>query len=350
VKKPKIQKALTSKNISVDPSSRPASEISCISDLRASSDKEPHHHNSSEITSTVTTEREDTSSVVSFSNFPSNGVRPKTVGILIIGGEILKGAKTDTNSQIAAKVLRENCVLLKRVVMVSDSQDEIMKEISAMEEEVDVIITSGGVGPTHDDITMKSVAAALGRDMVFHEEMAELLKEKMNGGGESELSEVQTKMAKLPSRSKLRYLSNNKDDWPVLQCRNIFLLPGVPELFAKKIKSIATYLSLKLERSDVYKVVLSVDESSIVKPLNQAVSDHPLVTFGSYPFVNHPALKTVLTLEGKRVIGEKHIIDNQEVFSKKEMDTHVLAALDDLLAKLPKGSILRVEDNDDLEF
>ena len=144
----------------------------------------------------------------------------KTVGILIIGDEILKGLTVDQNTNVAAKALRKESVILKRVVVVSDDPDEIVKDIHRLHSEVDVIITSGGVGPTHDDVTMKSVAAALGRDMVLHKEMADFLKEKM-GSKDAELTNAQIKMPTLPSKAKLRYLSDNEKDWPVLQCQNV---------------------------------------------------------------------------------------------------------------------------------
>ncbi|EEC47793.1 predicted protein, partial [Phaeodactylum tricornutum CCAP 1055/1] len=147
-----------------------------------------------------------------------------TVGVLIIGDEILKGLTADTNTLAAAKAFREKNVLLKRVVIVSDDSDEIIQEIHRLQNEVDVIITSGGVGPTHDDVTIKSVAAALRFDMVLHEEMADLLREKMSNDADTELTEAQVKMATLPNASKLRYLSDDPSDWPVLQCRNIFIL------------------------------------------------------------------------------------------------------------------------------
>jgi molybdopterin-biosynthesis enzyme MoeA-like protein len=102
------------------------------------------------------------------------------------------------------------------------------------------------------------------------------------GEEQSDLTPAQIKMATLPSNAKLRYLS--KDDWPVLQCRNVFVLPGVPEFFSKKIESVASYLSTQLERSLSYKVVLNVDEPSIVDILNDAVKKYPKVSFGSYPF------------------------------------------------------------------
>jgi len=285
--------------------------------------------------------------------------------LLVIGDEILKGLTMDTNTNAAAGVLRENNVLLKRVVTVSDDQEDIVKEIERMQDEVDIIITSGGVGPTHDDVTIKSVAAALGCKMVLNEQMVDLLKEKMDNQGEdgeakaNDLTEAQIKMATLPFNSKLRYLSEDKNDWPILQCQNLFILPGVPKFFAEKIESLAGYLSSQLERSITYRIVLSVDEPSIVNILNAAVENHPNVVFGSYPFVDHPDVKTVLTLEGRMVPGTKsrnstvfleRTIFAETSFSKDQMDVHVQHALDDLIKDLPKRSILRVDNDDGLLF
>jgi len=203
-------------------------------------------------------------------------------------------------------------------------------------------------------VTIKSVAAALGRELVLNGEMAKLLREKMKTGEGEELTEGQRKMATLPSRSKLKYLSDDKNDWPVLQCRNIFVLPGVPEFFSQKIEKVAAYLSSdEMGRSAVYKIVLSVDEATIVSVLNAAVKEHPEVTFGSYPFENHPEFKTVLTLEGRMVSSGTSKSDSGDTlqmpvsYTKEEMDHHVRLALDFLITELPVGSILRVEENDD---
>lgn len=306
----------------------------------------------SELAAPIATVPDDSQSCFSYDE--TEHVVQRTAGLLVIGDEILKGATADTNTRAAAKAFREHSVLLKRVVVVSDCMDSIVKEIRSMQKEVDIIVTSGGVGPTHDDVTIKSVAAALNRDMELHEEMATLLQEKMNkdtvdsnAGGKSELTEAQRKMATLPSRSKLRYLSDSdQDGWPVLQCRNIFVLPGVPEFFIQKIEHVAEYVSSgELERSAIYKVVLSVDEAAIVSVLNSAVELHDDVTFGSYPFVSHPDFKTVLTLEGRLRNVEA---TPRQSFSKNQMDNNVRLALDYLLTNLPEGSILRVENDDSL--
>mmetsp|Transcript_8791 Transcript_8791/g.11764 ORF Transcript_8791/g.11764 Transcript_8791/m.11764 type:complete len:759 (-) Transcript_8791:279-2555(-) len=313
----------------------------------------------------------------------------KTVGLIIIGDEILKGLVTDANTHAAAIALREKNVPLSRVVVCSDNHDDIVEEIQRMFSEVDVIVTSGGVGPTHDDVTIKSVSTALGREMIFHEEMSKLLQEKMtfgdddDDGKEEKMTEAQIKMATLPESSKLRYLSKS-EEWPVLQCHNIFVLPGVPQFFESKIKALAEYLSSDhIEKSEVFKVVLSIGETSIVNILNQVVSEHPHVSFGSYPFVGHPQYKTVVTLEGKAIddgtiggaIGDGNGRMSQRallrrmssskarsslslsmtstetvLFTKEEMDVHVRLALADLVNGMPEGSVLRVDNNDDLAF
>ncbi|KAL3906832.1 MAG: hypothetical protein SGILL_009117, partial [Bacillariaceae sp.] len=340
------------------PLTRSASGLTTVSNIRRVS-----VNNDVEAVSQNTTE--DAYTVQSLGSDECNNDEPKTVGILIVGDEILKGMTMDTNTNVAAKALRKECVQLGRVVVVSDDVDEIAKEICRMRNEVDVIITSGGVGPTHDDVTIKGVAQALERDLTLHQEMADLLREKMDSPQKGELTPAQVKMATLPSNAKLRYLA--KDEWPVLQCRNVFVLPGVPEFFAKKIENVANYLSTQLERSVAYKVVLSVDEPSIVDVLNVAVSKHPMVSFGSYPFVSHPEFKTVLTLEGNMVdpsaqassnddssrISDNIVFRNSTMFDrdtillpKEVRDQHVRVALDDILQRLPEGSILRVENDD----
>lgn len=337
------------------PQSVSAVSDSTISDIRRS---DPIPQSVSTVNSTTRSVGGDDSVFTVDSVFSGQ----KSVGILIIGDEILKGLTIDQNTNVAAKALRKECVKLARVVVVSDDQEEIAKEIQRLQGEVDVIITSGGVGPTHDDVTIKSVASSLDHEMKFHPEMADLLREKMKNE-KGELTPAQQKMAMLPSNAKLRYLSKSPDDWPILQCRNIFILPGVPEFFSKKIENVAAYLSSQLERSAAYRLVLSVDEASIVDALNEAVIDHPNVSFGSYPFVSHPEFKTVVTLEGslyestspvdevpptRPASRNSGIFDRGAVTTSKEMrDRHVRFALDDLINKLPEESILRVE-NDDL--
>lgn len=352
------------------------------------------------------------------------GLGQPTVGLIVIGDELLKGMTPDSNIIAAAKALRSNNISLSRVSIISDDGQDIVDEIRRFTNEVDVIITSGGVGPTHDDVTIKSIAEALGLDMEMHDEMAELLLEKMgsNDAGEKrqvgddnskedrrkrlnrQMSEGQTKMAMLPESSVLQYLSDAKEEWPVLQCQNIFILPGVPTYFQKKINDLAAYLptaSSKLAqaatigdediglsvdisaqtekqhptrspRSDTYRIVLSLEEESIVSALNATVAAHPHVSFGSYPIVDDPEYKTIITLEGRFYTGgytkgsqrllEQSVADTMEsevsskdkkslrslFFSKEEMDRNVELALKDLKKRLPEEGILYIDSCDDL--
>ena len=289
----------------------------------------------------------------SWNAYMDDAISQKTAGLLIIGDEILKGFTSDTNTQVAATALRDNNVVLKYVVVVSDVLEDIVGEIRRMQALVDVVITSGGVGGTHDDVTIESVAAALNCGMAQHEEMAQLLLKKMNKtGGSSIMSEAQIKMATLPTNAKLRYLSKDPNDWPILQCRNIFILPGIPEFFSNKVRNVAEYLSCQMERLPAYKVVLQVDENSIVPILNQVVENHPNIAFGSYPFVSHPEYQTVITVEGRLATtneaGRRNssIYDLEMIDATKASDIDVQAALDDLINRLPEDSVLRVDVDD----
>ena len=310
------------------------------------------------------------------SDSESSSPAQKTVGLVVVGDEILKGQTADINTLAAAVALRENNVPLARVSIVSDDLDEIADEIRRMQGLCDAVITSGGVGPTHDDVTIKAIAMALGDELVLHQEMAELLIQKM--GDKADDEQARMKMSTLPSTSRLRYLTDDPEEWPILQCgHNVFILPGVPQFFESKVKALATHLlSSDLERSVFYRVVLSCEEAAIVESLNEVVLRHPSVSFGSYPFVNHPATKTVLTLEGRLIEGgyshnsgrflkqtppipsspsrnnvelthRQSLPPTQMLNTKKEMDLNVELALSDLLSCLPDGSVLRVEENID---
>jgi len=191
-----------------------------------------------------------------------------------------------------------------------------------------------------------------------------------------------------------------------LQCRNIYVLPGVPKYFKNKVDALASYLirTVSLERSVTYKVVISMDETRIVECLNEIVDKHPYVSIGSYPVLDQPDYKTLITLEGKegpslfpgetrvtlrrrsesliRQQQQEQSINNNSkltsnrgssvpltttsfsnsirnnsvasalsgiVFTKGEMDLHVKAALADLVDRLPDGSVLRVDNCDELK-
>ncbi len=127
--------------------------------------------------------------------------------------------------------------------------------------------------------------------------------------------------ASLPSSSS-KVVSTRP--WPILQCDNIFVLPGVPQFFAAKMKTIAAHYLTKYQVAEQRKIVLVVDEALLVTTLDRVVQEHPRVKFGSYPFVDHPEFKTIITLES----ADSHDVD---------------VAMSSLLEALPPTAILRVE-------
>ena len=303
-----------------------------------------------------------------------NHPRYKNVGLIMIGDEILKGKTPDTNSHYAIKKLREKGLEVKRVSIVGDNHDEIKREIQLQKNLVDVIITSGGVGPTHDDITIKAVASSLHQKIVVNEDMASMLRQVYDIPEDENLSDSLIKMASLPEHSILRIPpppveSENENEkptspssgiqWPILQCDKVFILPGVPKFFMQKIDTIVDHFLGDYGKTvHRCKLVLDADEHAIVEILNDAVSKFTKssldtsssstpsssssnslpsssssssissnVIFGSYPILNDEN-RTIITLEG----------ENQE-------DVKIAKAY--LLELLPKEiEIIKVENDD----
>eukprot|EP00611_Tribonema_gayanum_P019868 TRINITY_DN352_c3_g1_i2.p2 TRINITY_DN352_c3_g1~~TRINITY_DN352_c3_g1_i2.p2 ORF type:complete len:183 (+),score=92.88 TRINITY_DN352_c3_g1_i2:724-1272(+) len=131
--------------------------------------------------------------------------------------------------------------------------------------------------------------------------MVSRLKANLNLNNGQDLTEAQSKLAMLPELARLRVAPTDPSGWPILQCENVFILPGVPQYFETKLGVIVEHF---LSGHDVFvaKLVLSADEFEIVSQLDAAVAQHPSVTFGSYPFVGGsggggPAQRTIITLE-----------------------------------------------------
>lgn len=279
---------------------------------------------------------------------PTNSSLNQKAALIIIGDEILNGFTTEGNLQVATKALASVGIPLKMVSIVSDDVDAISSEVLRMSQRYDIVITSGGIGPTHDDVTLKAIAKALGQDIKVNEQMLQHLEDIQYHTDNSqtvsvELSETTKRLALLPELSQLRfppppddyYVSNVKGSdnverevrnktWPILQCDNIFVLPGVPQFFSSKVKLIAKHFLMKQSVKETRKIVLDVDERHVVHVLDQFVAKNQEVKVGSYPFVDHPEFKTILTIEGES--GE--VVED---------------ALADLLRALPPRAVVRVE-------
>ena len=239
-----------------------------------------------------------------------------TAGILVIGNEILSGKVVDTNSPYLCRELRALGVDVDRIVTIPDVIETIASEVKAMSQAYDFVFTSGGIGPTHDDLTIEGVAAAFG----VHVEHNESIAERIRRGVGKELNESQLKMAQAPAGA---ILLDSGDLWfPLVIVENVYIFPGIPELLRKKFESARDRfrgIPFVLKR-----VFVDRRESEIAEELHLLLGEFPALMLGSYPKLREDGYKVLLTLESRD--GD-----------------YVQRALDSLLARLSADAIFKVE-------
>ena len=154
--------------------------------------------------------------------------RDTTAALVVVGNEILSGKVADSNSTFLAQQLRELGVALRRIVVIPDEVDVIAATVRELAPAVDVLFTSGGVGPTHDDVTIAGVAAALGRAVVRHPAIEDMIRQYVRGP----LNEAHLKMAEVVEGTELE---SGHLRFPTFRVENIYVLPGIPEIFREKV-------------------------------------------------------------------------------------------------------------------
>jgi len=241
---------------------------------------------------------------------------PRTAAALVIGNEILSGKIEDANVAYLARELRELGVSLQRVVVVPDEVDTIARDVRALSETHDVVFTTGGVGPTHDDVTIEALAKAFGRRVVRAPEFEALLRELYG----SRLTEAHLKMADVPEGSEL--VSNEQVRWPTILIVNVYVFPGIPEILRAKFPVLRD--RFRQEPWTLRMVFTRLDEGVLKEPLDRVVERFPTVQVGSYPRLSDPEYHVKITLEAK---------DRKAVEEATEA----------LLASLPPEGIVRVE-------
>jgi FAD synthetase len=239
-----------------------------------------------------------------------------SAGILIIGNEILSGKVADANSPYFCRELRPLGVDVERIVTIPDEIPTIAREVREMSEAYDLVLTSGGIGPTHDDLTIEGVAAAFGL-AIEHSESIEARIHRATG---EELNESQRKMAQVPAGATLL---DGGDLWfPLVVVRNVYIFPGVPELLRKKFAS-----ARDLFRGVPFvlrRVYVKSRESDIAASLHALLGEFPELLLGSYPRLDEESFHVMLTLESRD-------------------QAYVERALGSLLARLPATAIFKVE-------
>ncbi len=219
-----------------------------------------------------------------------------SAALVVIGNEILSGKIVDTNTPFLIGELRGLGVALREIVVVPDEIDRIAETLRRVCPRSDHVFTSGGVGPTHDDVTMEGIAAAFSVPVVRHARLEALLR------GYYELQrlpllDANLRMADVPQGADL--LEGPDLRWPVVRMQNVYILPGIPEIFRRKFVAIRErFRDTPFVLRKIY--VLS-EEGQIAEDLTTVAADFPDVAIGSYPRIQPDAdgHRVLLTLEGK---------------------------------------------------
>lgn len=216
----------------------------------------------------------------------------RTAAALIVGGELLSGKVRDENSHALALTLRGLGISLVRITTLPDEVETIADHARRFRAEFDLVITSGGVGPTHDDVTMAGLALAFDEPLIQNERLAEILRGFYAGS----LTEAHLTMARIPASSTLVESSDVR--WPLIETRGIFSFPGVPELFRAKL-AVLRELFRGPGPFFTRELLFDVEEVRLKEELDRVVRAHPLVEIGSYPKLFDPAYKTRVTFDGR---------------------------------------------------
>ena len=205
-----------------------------------------------------------------------------TAALVVIGDEILSGRTQDKNIAQVAVWLNRQGIRLAEVRVVADDAERIADTVNALRAAHDYLFTTGGIGPTHDDITVDAIAKAFGVDVIVHPVARQMLVDyyaKRPGG--FELTEARLRMAQVPDGAEL--IPNPTSGAPGIRMGNVFILAGVPNIAASMLEGLSGTL-------DGGRPVVSVTvgaraaESDVADLLRRMEEAHPGVAIGSYPF------------------------------------------------------------------
>ncbi len=247
---------------------------------------------------------------------------PLRVALVLIGNELLTGKVVDTNGPFAIRSLRDAGAEVGELRVISDDKAVIAAHVRGLKERFDVVITSGGVGPTHDDVTMEAVADAFDDMLETREELLELVRRVF--GKDPAALRVWSRMAQVPTGCEL--VLDDGMRWPVHRMDNVWVLPGVPRSFERQLTALLPRFGSDV-RMHLRTLYVALGEGHIAEDLRAAVQRFPAVSMGSYPVMVDGAFHTRLTLEAP----ERDI---------------VIEAAEWLVALIGRTHVLRTHDGD----
>ena len=240
----------------------------------------------------------------------------KTAGIVIIGNEVLSGKTQDINSHFFCTELRQLGVDVQKISTIPDEIELIGEEVARFSKRFDWVFTSGGVGPTHDDVTIDGIAQGFGLKVVRHPDIEQRMRRRLG----SDVNEARLRMANVPEGAEL--LATEAPFAPIVKIHNVFIFPGIPKILQERFHAIKERF-----RDTPYflkTVYVTQGEGVIAAFMNDLLLKYPQLMLGSYPVLDSPDYKVKVTLESK----DSDYLDQ---------------ALQSFLSALPDGAVLRIQ-------
>ena len=235
-----------------------------------------------------------------------------TSSIIIIGNEILSGRTQDKNISVLSKWLNKRGIMVNEVRIIQDDINQIIQSVRELKHKYKYVFTTGGIGPTHDDVTAEAIATAFNQKYIYHKKAYKILEDYYT---KKEFNDGRKKMAKMPENAKL--IPNPKTFAAGFYVDNVFVLPGVPEILLAMINE----LNKIIPNSDE---ILSIScdlftrESEIADRLkNIQETFKKNVEIGSYPFFNNSKSGTSIVMRSKNY---KILLECEKLIKKSFID------------------------------
>lgn len=216
-----------------------------------------------------------------------------TAAVLVIGDEILSGRTQDTNTNYIAKLLGTLGIDMREVRVVPDVEAEIVAAVNALRTRYTYVFTTGGIGPTHDDITADAIAKAFGVGIDYHPEALAMLGARYQPG---EFNEMRKRMARIPDTATL--IKNTASTAPGFQLGNVFVMAGVPMVMRAMMEDVAPRLKKGVPVSTAT-ISARIAEGRIAGPLAKIQATNKSVVIGSYPFYTANGYGVQLVVRGR---------------------------------------------------
>jgi len=220
-----------------------------------------------------------------------------TAAILLIGNELLSGRTKDANLNYIARQLVVMGIHLREVRVIADEEGDIVSAVNDLRVRYNYVFTTGGIGPTHDDITSKSIAKAMGRPYVLSKKAKSILQEYYDGL-DRELNSARLQMAHIPEGAKL--IRNSISQAPGFRIENVIVMAGIPAVMRAMFEDVAGVLKCGTKTHSRSMSVM-LGEGDIATPLSDLQQRYACVEIGSYPFNKDRRFGTTLVLRGIQV-------------------------------------------------